>query len=39
MTALRETPFNLVYLDTVYAKVQARNSRGWSLESLEGTGP
>jgi len=30
MVTLREEPFSLVYLDSVYVKVIAHNARGWS---------
>ena len=39
MTSLRAAPFNLVYLDVVKAVVLAHNQRGWSPQSLSGSGP
>ena len=38
MSTLRASPFNLVVLDQVYAKVQAHNSYGWSTLSSVSTG-
>ena len=37
MDDLRASPFNLAYHDLVVAEVLARNSRGWSLNSLPNT--
>jgi len=39
MVKLRETPYNLEYLDYVRAKIQAHNERGWSSESTISLGP
>ena len=32
LTTLRASPFSLVFQDTVFVKVRARNSNGWSLD-------
>jgi hypothetical protein len=38
MVDLLDPPFNLALDDDIESKVQAHNARGWSLESLVGSG-